>query len=125
MTSTNLGNNSIIAAIDQGTSSTRVILYNSLGNSIATHQVPLNLITPHPGWVEQDPLEIMDTVKECMHKAASKAKEHGYSVFPDSIKAIGLTNQRETTVVWDKLTGKPLYNTIGTRNVDFPPSGDC
>lgn len=118
MASDNSCDKSFVAAIDQGTSSTRVIIYNSLGESISTHQVPLNLITPHPGWVEQSPLEIMETVKECMKQAAAKAKEHGFAVSPESIKAIGLTNQRETTVVWDKLTGKPLYNTVGTASVD-------
>ena len=113
MSSSASSNSAFVAAIDQGTSSTRVILYNSRGESLVTHQVPLKLITPSPGWVEQDPMEILDTVKVCMQQVAEKAKEQGFTVSPSYIKAIGITNQRETTVVWDKTTGKPLYNTIG------------
>lgn len=103
-----------IAAIDQGTSSTRVILYNALGENVVSHQVPLNLITPSPGWVEQDANEIIETIKQCMREVVKLASEHGFALSATNIRAIGVTNQRETTVVWDRISGKPLYNTIGT-----------
>jgi hypothetical protein len=112
-----LSNTAFVAAIDQGTSSTRVILYNSSGENLVSHQVPLKLITPTPGWVEQDPEEIIETVRSCLREVARKAKEEGHSVSAQSIKAVGLTNQRETTVVWDKHTGKALYNTVGTDRI--------
>lgn len=62
-------------------------------------------------WVEQKPCEILSTVRECMEKVAEKLTK--LNINPKSIKAVGITNQRETTVVWDKLTGTPLYNAIG------------
>lgn len=114
MSTSNGANSAFVAAIDQGTSSSRVILYNAAGESIATHQVPLELLTPSPGWVEQRPQDIIDTVKTCMQGVLENAKEAGFTVSSENLKAVGITNQRETTVVWNKKTGKPLYNTIGT-----------
>ncbi|RME98862.1 MAG: glycerol kinase GlpK, partial [Chloroflexi bacterium] len=96
-----------VAAIDQGTTSTRCMLFNHKGESVAIHQLEHEQIYPKPGWVEHDPMEIwertQDVVKGAMQKAGATA---------DDIAAVGITNQRETTLVWDKKTGKPLYNAI-------------
>ncbi len=96
-----------VAAIDQGTTSTRCMIFNHSGESVAVHQMEHEQIYPKPGWVEHDPMEIwartQDVVKEAMRKAGATA---------DDIAAVGITNQRETTVVWDKNTGKPYHNAI-------------
>lgn len=96
-----------ILALDQGTTSSRSILFNFDGNIIATSQKEFTQIFPQPGWVEHNPLEIwetqLSTAKDVLSKANIKANE---------ISAIGITNQRETTVVWDKISGKPIYNAI-------------
>jgi glycerol kinase len=96
-----------VAAIDQGTTSTRCMIFNHAGEPVAAHQMEHEQIYPQPGWVEHDPLEIwartQDVVREAMRKAGASA---------DDIAAVGVTNQRETTVVWDKNTGKPYYNAI-------------
>lgn len=78
---------------------------------IASHQIPVKQHCPHEGWVEQDPVEIVEVVKECMAEVAEKLREQ--DIDPSRISAVGVTNQRETTVVWDKNTGKPFYNAIG------------
>lgn len=96
-----------ILALDQGTTSSRSILFNFDGNIIATSQKEFTQIFPQPGWVEHNPIEIwetqLSTAKDVLSKANIKANE---------ISAIGITNQRETTVVWDKISGKPIYNAI-------------
>mgnify|MGYP003574229007 FL=1 len=96
-----------VAAIDQGTTSTRCMLFNHAGEPIGVHQLEHEQIYPKAGWVEHDPLEIwartQDVVKGAMQKAGVTAAD---------IAAVGITNQRETTVVWDKNTGKPYYNAI-------------
>jgi glycerol kinase len=94
-----------ILAIDQGTTSTRSIVFDKLGNIIAVAQAEITQFFPKPGWVEHNPIEIWDTV-------LSTVKEVAQKVGPQNIAAIGITNQRETTVVWDKRTGKPVYNAI-------------
>ena len=96
-----------VAAIDQGTTSTRFMIFDHGGNVIAVHQKEHQQIYPRPGWVEHDPLEIWDRTQEVMNTALEKG-----GVSPKEIAAIGVTNQRETTVVWDKSTGKPVYNAI-------------
>ncbi len=96
-----------VAAIDQGTTSTRFIIFDHGGNIIAVDQKEHKQIYPKPGWVEHDGLEIWENTKEVMRGALTKAK---CSV--TDIAAIGVTNQRETTLVWDKKTGKPVYNAI-------------
>ena len=68
-------------------------------------------------WCEEDPMEILESVKKCIGDAADKC--HEMNVDLSQIKAIGITNQRETTIVWDKLTGKPLHNAIGNLNPYF------
>lgn len=101
---------SLIGAIDQGTSSTRFMVYSSSGETIVSHQIQLSRSTPHPGWVEQDPLEIIDSIRTCMNLACAKLEAIDRS--PREVCAIGITNQRETLVVWERETGRPLYNAI-------------
>ena len=96
-----------ILSLDQGTTSSRAILFNKKGESIAIGQREFNQIYPQAGWVEHDPMEIwgsqIGVIKEVMERAGVQASE---------IAAIGITNQRETTIIWDKNTGKPVYNAI-------------
>jgi glycerol kinase len=96
-----------VAAIDQGTTSTRCIIFDHSGNVVAVDQKEHQQIFPKPGWVEHDPLEILENTWGVAHGALAKS-----GIASDEIAAIGVTNQRETTVVWDKTTGKPVYNAI-------------
>lgn len=96
-----------IMSLDQGTTSSRCILFDRSGNICATAQREFTQIYPHPGWVEHDPMEIWNTTLEVSRAAMSKL-----NVTAADIAAIGITNQRETTVVWDKRTGRPVYNAI-------------
>lgn len=94
-------------ALDQGTTSSRCILFDHDGVQVSLAQKELTQHYPHPGWVEHDPMEIWSSqigvAQEAMHKVRAK---------PEDIAAIGITNQRETTVVWDRKTGKPVYPAI-------------
>ncbi|MBK8784788.1 MAG: glycerol kinase GlpK [Anaerolineales bacterium] len=106
-----------VAAIDQGTTSTRCIIFDHGGNIIAVDQKEHEQIYPKPGWVEHNALEIWERTQEVMKGALAKASDppsgtSQYSVTSDQIAAIGITNQRETTLVWDRKTGKPIYNAI-------------
>ena len=94
-----------VAAIDQGTTSTRFMIFDHGGNVVVVDQKEHEQIFPKPGWVEHDPLEIWQRVQEVMAGGLGKLTE-------GDIEAIGITNQRETTVVWDQSTGKPVYNAI-------------
>lgn len=96
-----------ILALDQGTTSSRAILFNQKGKIIETAQKEFTQIYPKSGWVEHDAQEIWSTQLAVMTEAIAKAK-----LKLDVIKAIGITNQRETTVVWHRKTGKPIYNAI-------------
>lgn len=96
---------SYILAIDQGTTSTRSIVFDKKGNIIAVSQQEITQFFPKPGWVEHNASEIWDTVRDTVREVTDK-------VGADNISAIGITNQRETTVVWDKRTGQPVYNAI-------------
>lgn len=96
-----------IMAIDQGTTSSRVCLLNQAGSLVAQEGMPFRQIFPKPGWVEHDPEEIWMSVEKSIERLFSKNK---FSA--QQIKAIGITNQRETVVVWDRHTGKPVYNAI-------------
>ena len=96
-----------IAAIDQGTTSTRFIIFDHSGNIVAVDQKEHKQIYPKPGWVEHDPLEIWEKTKAVMNGVLQES-----GLQSADIAAIGVTNQRETTVVWDKNTGKPVYNAI-------------
>ncbi|CAL1581660.1 unnamed protein product [Knipowitschia caucasica] len=101
----------LVAAIDQGTSSTRFLVFNArTAEVVAHHQVEITQSFPREGWVEEDPKEIMQSVYQVMQSTCEKLQE--LRVDLSRIKAVGVTNQRETTVVWDKETGEPLYNAI-------------
>lgn len=96
-----------ILAIDQGTTSSRVVIFNQEGKIVSFHSKEFKQYFPKPGYVLHDPEEIWESVVFCLNKALSKAK-----ITIDDIDAIGITNQRETTVIWDKLTSKPLHKAI-------------
>ena len=96
-----------IAAVDQGTTSSRFIIFDSSGRIVAVDQKEHQQIFPKPGWVEHDPLEIwrntQDVISGALHKANLRAA---------NLAAVGITNQRETTLLWDRKTGQPVYNAI-------------
>ncbi len=96
-----------VLAIDQGTTSTRAMIFDRAGSPVATGQLEHKQIFPKAGWVEHDPKEIWDNTREAIGQALAKA-----NVTRHDIAAIGITNQRETTVVWDRATGKAVYNAI-------------
>ncbi|KAI4274098.1 MAG: hypothetical protein LQ337_004180 [Flavoplaca oasis] len=102
--------NCYIGSIDQGTTSTRFLIFNGLGVPVASHQIEFKQMYPHSGWMEQDPREIVESVYTCIEEATKSFTEMGNST--DDIKAIGITSQRETTILWDRDTGEPLYNAI-------------
>jgi len=101
---------SFVGSIDQGTTSSRFLIFNKTGEPVASHQLEFKQIYPQSGWHEHDPLEIVSSVEKCIDGAVSSFEKQGHPI--DAIKAIGITNQRETTVVWNKETGEPLYNAI-------------
>ena len=94
-------------AIDQGTTSSRAIIFDHDGNKVAISQQEFPQYFPQPGWVEHDTLEIWDSVQSVISNVMIKSQ-----IKPYKIAAIGITNQRETTVIWDRHTGKPIYNAI-------------
>ena len=96
-----------IAALDQGTTSTRCILFDHAGNIAGSDQKEHKQIYPKPGWVEHDPLEIWERTQQVMRGALDKS-----GIAAVDVAAVGITNQRETTVVWEKSTGKPVYNAV-------------
>ncbi|MGI4823742.1 MAG: glycerol kinase GlpK [Janthinobacterium lividum] len=96
-----------ILALDQGTTSSRAILFDQQGQIVAQAQKEFTQIFPQPGWVEHDPMEIWSTQAGVAAEATVRAGQNG-----KNIAAIGITNQRETAVVWDRKTGKPVYNAI-------------
>src|SRR5512135_1871485 len=96
-----------VGAIDQGTTSTRFMVFDHEGKVVAVDQKEHEQIYPKPGWVEHNPLEIWERTQEVIAGALKK-----YNIAASDLAAVGVTNQRETTVVWDKATGKPVYNAI-------------
>ena len=96
-----------ILALDQGTTSSRAILFDKDHRIVASAQSLFTQIYPKPGWVEHDPMEIWATQSGVMYEVIAKS-----GIDPEEIDAIGITNQRETTIVWDRHTGKPIYNAI-------------
>ena len=96
-----------VIALDQGTTSSRAILIDEIGNLIDIKQKEFSQIFPNRGWVEHDPLEILSSQIKVFEDLLSSN-----SIDPKSIISLGITNQRETTVLWDKDTGNPLYNAI-------------
>ncbi|KAF2749707.1 glycerol kinase [Sporormia fimetaria CBS 119925] len=99
-----------IGSIDQGTTSTRFIIFDGLGQPVAQHQLEFTQNYPHPGWHEHDPKEIVETVELCIEQATQDFLDQGHEI--EDIKAVGITNQRETVLVWDRETGEPLHNAI-------------
>ena len=97
----------VVLAIDQGTTSSRTLIFDQQGDIIAQAQQDFEQLFPHEGWVEHDPMTIWEsqlkTIKHAMSKWGGTAAE---------VVGIGITNQRETTVVWERETGKPVYNAI-------------
>ncbi|MCY7289856.1 MAG: glycerol kinase, partial [Cryobacterium sp.] len=96
-----------VIAIDQGTTSSRAIIFDKAGSVIAIGQLEHEQIFPRAGWVEHDPMEIWDNTRQVIGQALSKA-----NLTRHDIEAVGITNQRETAVVWDRHTGLPVYNAI-------------
>ncbi|MCX5758996.1 MAG: FGGY family carbohydrate kinase, partial [Candidatus Hydrogenedentes bacterium] len=96
-----------ILALDQGTTSSRSIVFDGAGGIVANVSEPFEQIYPKPGWVEHDPEAIWRTQRTTALAAIAKA-----GIRASDIAAIGVTNQRETTVAWDRATGEPLYNAI-------------
>jgi glycerol kinase len=96
-----------IAAIDQGTTSTRCMLFDYRGKVISLAQKEHTQYYPQPGWVEHDPLEIWTCCQEVIRDSIAKSGAR-----PGDIAAVGVTNQRETAVVWDRRSGRPFYNAI-------------
>ena len=99
--------NQYVMAIDQGTTGTRVIFFDHSGSPASKSYREISQIFPFPGWVEQSPNEYWETTVACAKEAMTKA-----DIKPEEIKAIGITCQRETTVIWNKETGEPFYNSI-------------
>jgi glycerol kinase len=100
---------SLLLAIDQGTTSTRAMLFDGDGHAVATHAIPLKQYYPGNGWVEHDGKEIWRAVLACCRAVMAKA---GQGDIKGRIAAIGVTNQRETTLIWDKQSGRPLHRAI-------------
>ena len=96
-----------IAAVDQGTTSTRCLLFDHQGDILAMDQKEHRQIYPQPGWVEHDPLEIwtntQEVIRGALHQGGCSSKD---------LAAVGVTNQRETTVVWERSSGRPIYNAL-------------
>lgn len=105
-----------IGAIDQGTTSTRFIVFDRTGATIAMAQREHRQIFPQPGWVEHDPIEIRDNVRATMDEALRSA-----DLKPRDLAAIGITNQRETTVLWDRQTGLPVHNALVWQDTRVDP----
>ena len=99
--------NGYVIALDQGTTSSRAIVFDTNGAPVTIAQYPFPQIYPKPGWVEHDPMVILETQFRALAEAYEKSE-----LSPTDIAGIGITNQRETTIVWDKKTGKPVYNAI-------------
>ena len=96
-----------IVALDQGTTSSRAVVVDENGKVVAVHGMEFPQIYPQPGWVEHDPAQILSSQVESLKKAVEKA-----AIDPKDIVGIGITNQREPTIIWDKATGKPFCNAI-------------
>jgi glycerol kinase len=97
----------LVAAIDQGTTSTRCILFDRAGTSVSSHQIEHDQIMPRAGWVEHDPLQIWQRTETVVQQSMAAG-----GVTASDIAAVGITNQRETTIVWNRRTGQPYHNAI-------------
>ena len=96
-----------VAAIDQGTTSTRAMIFDHAGAEVGRHQLEHEQIMPQPGWVEHNPVEIWERTASVLTSVLNNT-----NLQPDDIAALGITNQRETTLVWNRKTGRPYYNAI-------------
>jgi len=99
-----------IGALDQGTTSSRFIIFDGVGQPVASHQHEFQQHYPESGWHEHDPRELVASAEVCIKKAVSTFQELGHDV--QDIRAVGLTTQRETALVWDMETGEALHNAI-------------
>lgn len=97
-----------VGSIDQGTTSTRFLIFNTAGEPVAGHQIGFDNKHPQSGWHEQDPLELLRSVEMCIEKATAEFCYKGFSTA--DVRAVGVTNERETLVLWDKTTGEPLQS---------------
>ena len=111
--------NRYVLSIDQGTTSTRAMIFDKSGSVVAVGQLEHKQHFPQAGWVEHDPMEIWDNTREVIGQALGKA-----NVTRHDIAAVGITNQRETTVVWDRATGVPVYNAIVWQDTRTQPIVD-
>ena len=109
---------SFVGAIDQGTTSSRFIVFDRGGNTIAVAQREHRQIYPQPGWVEHDPIEIRDNTLAVIEEALRAA-----DLTPADLAAVGITNQRETTVLWDRATGRPVHNAVVWQDTRVDPHG--
>ena len=96
-----------VGALDQGTSSTRFVIFDQAGRPVAMDQREHRQLFPAPGWVEHDPMEILERSEQVIRAALAKA-----GIGPSDLAAVGITNQRETSLVWDRRTGRPIHNAI-------------
>ena len=96
-----------VASIDQGTTSTRFMVFDHSGNEVGKHQLEHAQVLPQAGWVEHDPVEIWERTSSVIQTGLNRT-----GLTHTDLAALGITNQRETAVVWDKRTGKPYYNAI-------------
>lgn len=99
-----------VGSIDQGTTSSRFIIFDGDGNPVASHQLEFENLYPNQGWHEHDPMELLASVETCIEKGVEKFIAMGHDKL--LIRSIGITNQRETTLVWDTETGEPLNNAV-------------
>ncbi|KAI0477704.1 glycerol kinase [Xylariaceae sp. FL0804] len=109
-----------IGSIDQGTTSSRFIIFNRFTDPVASHQIEFDNHYPHPGWHDHNPDELLSSAEKCIERATEQFVSKGYK--KSQIKAIGITNQRETTVCWDTYTGEPLCEAMvwpDTRTKDW------
>ncbi|KDQ06361.1 hypothetical protein BOTBODRAFT_39646 [Botryobasidium botryosum FD-172 SS1] len=100
----------LVGALDCGTTSIRFLIFNHAAEIVAEHQLEFAQYFPHSGWHEHDPSEIIDVSHTVINKAVDKLEQKGWA--KSSVKVVGITNQRETTVAWDRTTGQPLCNAI-------------
>ena len=100
-------NQRYLLALDQGTTSSRAVLFTKEGQVVASEAFEFPQHYPQPGWVEHDPQDILTTQIEALRKTVRASQ-----IDPMEIAAIGITNQRETTLLWDRQTGRPAYNAI-------------
>ncbi|CDZ97521.1 glycerol kinase [Phaffia rhodozyma] len=99
-----------IGALDVGTTSTRFIIFDQFANIVSSYQVEFTQHYPEPGWHEHDPIDLLESVYDCIEGAVEEMEDLGYD--RESVKALGITNQRETTLLWNKETGSPMCNAI-------------